>query len=277
MKCPVWTVGAGSGTSKQEESQSRQSSDLVTSGSAIAPIPHSQSSTNIVDKFLNLLKREKDEKDDMAHNLEKKKEKIKVLNERRATVEGYLFEKERKIERLEGEAKQMQFALDEERKKRQESEKALKRNERRVECLQDDVYQKETQLKQEKEEKHEKCEKVTELEEQLMLAHTELGKEKEAKDSTKHELDQASKRVTTLQKDVEKANKEVSITEEEKKKIERVLEWMKGDLEDEKEEVKQLNCILVRQKEIMTTYRSIMVFLIVILAALLLCKMGILQ
>jgi hypothetical protein len=277
VKHPVETVGTRtavqvSGTSKQEESQSHESSDMVASGPVIAPSPPSHSH-KLLDKVLDLFKREKDEKSGMAANLEKKKEKMKVLKERKDKVEGYLSDKEKKIERLESEAKQMQLELDEERMKR----KNLDKKEKRLKRLEDDVFQKETQLRQEKEEKHEKCERVTELEEQLRQAHAELEKEKDAKEDTKRELAQASERVRALQKDVKKASSEVGITEEEKKKIECVLEWMRRDLEEGKEEVEQLNCMLARQKEVMITYCSIMILLLAILAGLVLYNIGILQ
>ena len=263
-----------SGTSKQEESQiSHESSDMVASGPVIATSPRSDSSHKLLDKVLDLFKREKDEKTGMATNLEKKREKMKVLKERKDTVEGYLSDKEKKIERLESGAKQMQLELDEERMKR----KNLEKKEKRLKRLEDDVFQKETQLRQEKEEKHEKCERVTELEEQLRQAHAELEKEKDAKEDTKRELAQASERVRALQKDVKKANNEVGITEEEKKKIECVLDWMRRDLEEGKEEVEQLNCMLARQKEVMITYCSIMILLLAILAGLVLYNIGILQ
>lgn len=269
-------------TSEQERSNGQRSSDMVTSRprseSNLSPGPLSQKSfVEMLSSTLSLLTREKDEKTDMGCSLQKKKEKLQELKARKEKVEGFLTEKEEKISRLEGEARRMQSGLDEERTKREESQDALGKNERKIKWLEDDVYQKQRELEQEKEEKHEKCEELTELEKQLQQAHIELEREKLAKDGTMEELGQASKRIEALQKDVAKANNEVEITLEEREKVRRVLAWTEGDLQEEKDEVNELNSMLKRQKEVMTTYRTIMVFLFAILTGLALYSMGILQ
>ena len=272
--------------SEQEQHDGRRSSRMVTNsgahGEQNSAEPSSSGSTSpklldLLSSSFSLLHREKKEKSDIACSLEKKKIKLKELKARKERVEGFLVEKEEKLSRYEEEARKMQSELDGERAKQQESQDGLEKKEKKIKWLEDNIYQKETELKREKEEKLLKCERLTELETELQQTHDDLDKEKKAKEDTVKELTHASRRIETLEKDIEKANSEVRVTGEEREKVKSVLKWTEQDLEEEKEVVSELHCTLLRQKEIMTTYRSIMIFLMAILVGLLLYSMGILH
>ena len=271
---------------EQEQHDGQRSSHMVTNSGAHGTqnsVERSNSGSkspkllDMLNSSFSLLHHEKNEKLDISRSLEKKKRKVKELKERKERVEGFLVEKEEKLMRYEQEARKMQLELDGERAKQQESQDGLEKKEKKIKWLKDNIYQKETELKREKEEKQLKCERLTELESELQQTHDDLEREKKAKEDTVKELTHASRRIETLEKDVEKANSEVEVTCKEREKVKSVLKWTEEDLEEEKEVVSELHGTLLRQREIMTTYRSIMIFLIAILVGLLLYSMGILQ
>ena len=263
-------------SSRQEQTRELPGrSDLVASQSVTQPM--TPKTPDILNTILSLFSREKEEKTDMACRLKIKKEKVKELKQRKDEVEGFLTEKKEKISRMEEEANKVQGELDVQKKRLRDSEEDLKQKESNMSRLRDDVSHKETELKREKEEKKEKQEQMSVLEDQLKHAKSDLEKERGVKDSAKKELEEASNRIEALQTDVEKANRDVKVTCEEREKIERVLEWTEDDLDEEKDEVKELTRMLTRQREILTTYRCILVFLIAILAGLLLHNVGVFQ
>ena len=232
----VGTIGSSSSPHQQvnrevknpevcvDEQLQKGQSDIVTTQPSLATNGSSDSSSNkivdILDKVTSLLlSREAD--------MQRKKEKVKVLKERKEEVEGYLTEKNSKIEKMEAEAHTMEVRFAEEKWRRERAQEDLADRENKIKQLQENIYQMDMQLKEEKDNKEEKC---AQLQEQLGKAQTSLRSETAGKEKAEAKLEEANKRLKGSQEDVDKVNYEVKTTQKEREKIEHVLEWTQKDL-----------------------------------------------
>ena len=226
---------------EQEQNPGKLPSDLVTSNSAPSagaqpasdpPPPPSlmHSLLGSIPTLTTLLEKRESTLEKQDAVVAAKKDKIKELKDRQKTVEGYLSDKEGKIQRMTGEAKQMETKLQEVKEKQEKAQEDLRNKQQRIEQLEGYVYQKDMELQQEKDDKHETCQQ---LREQLKQAHADLEEEKTAEQKSEKRLSTGSKRMVHLQEDMEKANREVEITRREQEKIKTVLEWMQDDVNEE--------------------------------------------
>ena len=215
---------------EQEQSQNKEMSDMVASQAT-----NGASNSKLVDTFhmMASLLSKKDA------NLEKKKEKVKELKGRKEQVEGYLTEKEKKIERLEQETHDMRLKLAEGEWRCEKAQKVLEEKENKIAQLQDYVFQKDRELQEEKDEKQEKC---GQLRDQLEQAQADLKLETAAKEKAeaKAKLAAVNERLKDLQEDVNKAAHDVTVTKEEYEKVKHVLQWTNDDLVEEEDELKTI-------------------------------------
>ena len=278
--------------SEQEQSNGQQSSDMVTPNPIISsttdPLPQtppmSPSTPPPYSKVFDVLKKsmdnltlmmthQREDKKLADSRLDKKKEKIRDLKGRKTEVEGYLSDKEKKIERLEQEATEMQSKLEKEQMKREEAQDDLMKKANKIESHQGFIMQKDMELREMMEDRQDKCDKLVKLEEELKKANAALDTEKAAKADTEQQLHEYSERFDDIQRGVKKAEDDVQTTREEKEKIKTVLKWTDEDLEEEQQEedkIVELKCKLEHQKQLIKTYRRVIVFLAFLLLGLLL-------
>lgn len=141
---------------------------------------------------------------------------------------------ERDWEQKEGEASCLKLQLVEAQKKETHLQTRLDQKKVKIKQLKENLYQQKMLFKQEK----------SELEEQLRQIQDELDREKKDKDDLKQQLHQANQHIETLEK---------KLNQHERKEREKYQEMVK---------------CFQRQKEILKTYRTILIFLLVILASL---------
>ena len=198
--------------SEQEQSKP---SDMVTSNplstgpqpqrSPKSPtLPPDPNTNRVVEIWLALLNREKDEKDTVKNRLSAKELAVEHLQKQKDELEEYLMDKKKRIEQLEEE---MQQKLTMEKRKSQEVFEDLTVREKKIDCLREDVFQKDRELKQEKEER------IRVLEEQLKKKRYE---------------------------EFHRATMEVDTTRKETEGIERVLECMDRNLKELQNEIERL-------------------------------------
>ena len=153
----------------------------------------------------------------------------------------------------EREATEAKSQLAEEQKKERELQEQLKKMKESIRLLQKNINKKERELKKNKEEM---SEELKELKEKLSLTKTEL-------EDKKKELCRESQKVKSLEESVEKAKNEAELYRKEREKDQRVIKCLK--------------LVERKHKETLVTYRTILIFLLVLLASLVLFNMGILQ
>ena len=277
--------------SEQEQSKG-QSSNMVTPNpilpSVIGPSPQTLPASAFTlpsySKVFNTLQKsmdnlalrmthQREDKKFADSRLDKKKEKIQDLKERKSEVEEYLSDKEKKIKGLEREATELQSKLETERMKREEAQDALVKKANKIESLQGFIMQKDMELRRMMEDRQEEHDKLAELEKELKKAKAALEAEKAAKADTEQQFREYSVSFDDIQRGVERL-KTMQTTREEKETImNTVLKWTYEDLEEEQEEedeIAELKCKLERQKILTKTYRCFVLFLTFLLLCLLL-------
>ena len=212
--------------SEQEQSNEHQPSDMVTSNPlSTGPPPQRPPKSptlppdpnRVVEIWLALLNREKDEKDTVQNQLCAKELTVEHLLKQKEDLEEYLTDKKKRIEQLEEETLHMQQKLTMEKRKSQEVFEDLTMREKRIDCLREDVFQKDRELKQEKEEMQAR---IWVLEEQL-----------------KRTLDKLKKK---RYEEFHRATVEADTTRKETEGIECVLKCMDRNLKELQNEIERL-------------------------------------
>lgn len=160
---------------------------------------------------------------------------------------------EQDLKEKEREASEAKSHLAEEQKKQRDLQEELRKMKESVRLLQENINKKEKELKKNKEEM---SEELKELKEKLCLTKTEL-------EDKKKEFCRESQKVKTLEESVEKAKNEAELYRKEREKDRHVI--------------KCLELVEQRHQETLVSYRTILIFLLVLVASLALFNMGILQ
>ena len=160
---------------------------------------------------------------------------------------------EQELKQKEREATEAKLQLAEEQKKQKDLRAELKQMKESVRLLKENITKKEEELKKNKEQM---SEELKALKEKLRLTQTELEDKKKA-------LCRESQKVKTLKESVEKAKNKAQQYCKEREKDQRVI--------------KCLELVEQKHKDTLATYRTILIFVLVLLASLVLFNMGILQ
>ena len=220
----------------------------------------------------------REERETMATNNEKK---VRELLDRNNKAGWLVVEKDRQIQALGGEAKDMQKRLTAEQKESRKVKGGLAERDKKISELEDDIQQRDKELEQVKDNQQ----KLTEVREQLLQARGKLADETRMKNEMEQKLARTSKRIKHLETDLKKANTNVDETLKERECLENIVQWTKDDVEEEDEEEDEIASLhsklqnkedeiakLRKQKRI---YRIAFVIVVIILACLVLSRVPI--
>ena len=208
------SVNLDAGVSKQEQGDGRRTSHLVTETTLSTPSTLCKSSSissdgnKLVEICLELLHREKNEKDDVQSRLRTKEQMVERFQKQKEDLEDYLRDMRENNRQLEEKVHHMQQKLDQE----QQISKDIVTQEKKIECLKSDILEKDRELRQEKEDMQAR---ILVLEEQLEKANKNL--------------------------EIQRHTMEVEMIRRETEGVERVLEFMEEKLKGLRSEIDQLN------------------------------------
>jgi hypothetical protein len=210
----------------------------------------------------------REERETMTANSEKK---VRELLDRNITAVWMVVEKDRQIQALKGETKDMQERLTAEQKKSRTVKGGLVERDKKISELEDDIQQRDKELEQVKDNQQ----KLTEVREQLLQARGKLSEETRMKNGMEHTLSRTSKRIKHLEASLKKANTNVDETVKERECLENIVQWTKDEIAslhskllEKEDEIAQLR----KQKRI---YRVAFVIVVIILACLVLSRVPI--
>ena len=220
----------------------------------------------------------REERETMATNNEKK---VRELLDRNNKAGWLVVEKDRQIQALGGEAKDMQKRLTAEQKESRKVKGGLAERDKRISGLEYDIQQRDKELEQVKDNQQ----KLTEVREQLLQARGKLADETRMKNEMEQKLARTSKRIEHLETDLKKAKTNVKETLKERECLENIVQWTKDDVEEEDEEEDEIASLhskllekedeiakLRKQKRI---YRVAFIIVVTILACLVLSRVPI--
>ena len=221
-------------------------------------------SANALEMTCELIKLSYTHMDKLAANNDKK---VRELRDR------LMAEKDRQIQALKGEAKDMQKRLTAEQEESKQVREGLAEKDKKISELEDDIQQRDKELEQVKDNQQ----KLTEVWEQLLQAKDKLLDEMRMKYEMEQKLALASKRIEYLETDLKKANTNVDETLKEREYLENIVQWTKDDVEEEDEEEDEIaslhSKLLEKENEIAQLrkqkriYRVALVFVAIIIPA----------
>ena len=213
-----------------------------------------------------------------------KRENIRKLMDRIEECEREWKSNMQKISDLKQDICQYQEELKKLKKQLCDDEIKLETKERKISQLQDDIYQKEMKLKQKQSDVEDllataeqlRQERVTELEMELNNARSDMQSAVKEKNDMEKQFKEVYQLITNLKTELKSAKREVTECKEKNVRLKLKLEVAEDFLNKEKQEVENLLQVVRRHKDILVTYRFILVLIITCIAGILLQNMGVL-
>lgn len=210
-----------------------------------------------------------------------KKDNIRKLMERIEEYEREWKSNMQKVSDLEKEICHYREELEEKKKQLCDDEIKLESKERKISQLQDDIYQREMELKQKQSEgehaEQQHQETVIALEEELKNAKSDMECAVKEKNDAEEKYKEAYQTITNLQEKLESTEGKVIECRDKNIQLKSKLELAEDILKKEKQEVENLVQIVRRHKDVLVTYRFILVLVFACIAGVWLQKMGVFQ
>ena len=210
----------------------------------------------VVDKSLDIVKLQREERQSMKASNDKKDEKIMLLLERNNKAMCQLVNKDAQIKALQKDSHYTRDKLDLEHGECERLKNDLEERRVKISKLEQDIRQ----HGKERGQVRDKKEKPEEVETNFKQARRELAKERKMRKEMGEKLTDTEKRIQDLERCVQRVDTEVTETEGEREYYWDIVQWTKVDVEDEDE----INKLKTKVKVYKTAFFVVLVILMLL-------------